>query len=170
MPKLLAMLSEHRDAGVQIARFNHSGSMLASGGSDNIVLLYKLSSGPATAMLGSTWVNKENWRAVGNLRGPSLDITGLSWSKNDKQLATCSMDGSIYIYTITAEGQGSVLHTIRHQHHGWVKGVAFDPVGRYLASQGRNGVKVWDLEKNWALTHHMKQPFEKAPESVFRLR
>lgn len=171
VPKLLAMLSEHQsDAGVQIARFNHSGSILASGGSDNIVLLYKLSPTPASATLGSTWVNKENWRAVGSLRGPSLDVTGLSWSKDDKQLATCSMDGSIYIYSMTAEGQGTLIHTIRNQHYGWVKGVAFDPVGRYLASHGRNGVKVWDVQKDWALAQHMKQAFERAPESAFRLR
>eukprot|EP00878_Enallax_costatus_P020499 GHUV01021675.1.p1 GENE.GHUV01021675.1~~GHUV01021675.1.p1 ORF type:complete len:228 (+),score=25.96 GHUV01021675.1:1786-2469(+) len=171
VPKLLAMLSEHQsDAGVQTARFNHSGSILASGGSDNIILLYKLSTAPASTTLGSTWVNKENWRAVGNLRGPSLDVTGLSWSKEDKQLATCSMDGSIYVYSVTGEGQGSLIHTIRNQHYGWVKGVAFDPVGRYLASHGRNGVKVWDLQKDWALVQHMKQPFEKAPESAFRLR
>eukprot|EP00879_Flechtneria_rotunda_P030193 GHRR01032794.1.p1 GENE.GHRR01032794.1~~GHRR01032794.1.p1 ORF type:complete len:226 (+),score=42.48 GHRR01032794.1:270-947(+) len=169
VPKLLAVLSEHQGS-VLVVRFSNSGQLLASGGNDNTVLVYKLSSAPATAKLGSKWVNLENWKTVGSIRGHALDVTGLSWSPSDTHLATCSMDGSILIHAVSPEGQGSLVHSIRQQHHGWVKAVAFDPVGRYLASQGRNGVKVWDLSREWALAGHIEEPFHKAPEAAFRLR
>jgi protein HIRA/HIR1 len=92
VPKLLAALSEHQGS-VHVVAFNHSGTLLASGGNDNTVLLYKLHSGAATSKLGATFVNIENWKTVANIRGHSLDVTGLAWSPNDRQLATCSMDG-----------------------------------------------------------------------------
>jgi protein HIRA/HIR1 len=92
VPKLLAALSEHQGS-VHVVAFNHSGVLLASGGNDNTVLLYKLHSGAATSKLGASFVNIENWKTVANIRGHSLDVTGLSWSPNDRQLATCSMDG-----------------------------------------------------------------------------
>jgi hypothetical protein len=47
------------------------------------------------------------------------------------------------VFNISEDGsQHSPAHKLSQQHHGWVKGLAFDPLGRYLASQGRNGIKV----------------------------
>lgn len=69
-----------------------------------------------------------------------------------------------------ADGKGQLTHTISKEHMGWVKGVAFDPLGRYLATQGRDGVKVWDVQRGWALVNHCKQPFEQAAEVGFRFR
>lgn len=92
VPKLLAALSEHQGSALVVA-FSRSGLLLASGGNDNTVLLYKLHSGAATSKLGASFVNIENWKTVANIRGHSLDVTGLAWSPSDRQLATCSMDG-----------------------------------------------------------------------------
>jgi len=99
IPKLLATLSEHQGS-VLVARFNNSGTLLASGGNDNAVLLYKLHPGPATSKLGSgsKQANIENWKTSGALRGHQLDVTALSWSPDDTQLASCSLDGNISIY------------------------------------------------------------------------
>ncbi|KAF6253709.1 hypothetical protein COO60DRAFT_393877 [Scenedesmus sp. NREL 46B-D3] len=170
VPKLLAALSEHQGS-AHVVAFNHCGVLLASGGNDNTVLLYKLHSGVATSKLGASFVNIENWKTVANIRGHSLDVTGLAWSPSDRQLATCSMDGSIMVFNISADGQQhSPAHKLSGQHHGWVKGLAFDPLGRYLASQGRNGVKVWDASRDWALVTHQKTPFDRAPETAFKNR
>eukprot|EP00775_Hariotina_reticulata_P005623 gene5623-5862_t len=176
IPKLLATLSEHQGS-VLVARFNNSGTLLASGGNDNAVLLYKLHAGPATSKLGSgsKQANIENWKTSGALRGHQLDVTALSWSPDDTQLASCSMDGNISIYSVNSDGQGLLIHSIRGEHNGWVKGLAYDPLGSYLASQGRNGVKVWDV-RNWtgqgrpALVEHMQEPFERTPEMAFAHR
>eukprot|EP00883_Tetradesmus_obliquus_P001968 jgi/Sobl393_1/12080/SZX66567.1 len=170
VPKLLAALSEHQGSALVVA-FSRSGLLLASGGNDNTVLLYKLHSGAATSKLGASFVNIENWKTVANIRGHSLDVTGLAWSPSDRQLATCSMDGSIMVFNVSADGaQHSPAHKLSGQHHGWVKGLAFDPLGRYLASQGRNGLKVWDAEAGWACVTHQKTPFDRAPETAFRHR
>jgi protein HIRA/HIR1 len=75
------------------------------------------------------------------------------------------------VFNVSADGtQHSAEHKLSGQHHGWVKGLAFDPLGRYLASQGRNGVKVWDASRDWALVTHQKTPFDRAPETAFRHR
>lgn len=169
VPRLLATLSEHQGS-VMAAAFNHSGHLLASGGNDNAVLLYKLFNTPATAKMGTTFVNLENWRAVGSIRQHRLDVTGLAWSPNDKQLATCGMDGRILVHSIDPDGSTTSTHAIPAQHNGWVKGLAFDPLGRYLASMGRNGIKVWDAQCGWALATHQQAPFERSPETTFRLR
>jgi protein HIRA/HIR1 len=168
-PKLLATLSEHQGS-VLVARFSRSGRLLASGGNDNAVLLYRLAPGPGGPRLGCRYASTENWRTTGALRGHSLDVTDLAWAPGDSMLATASMDGTVLVYSVTADGAGSLLHSIRGAHHGWVKGLAFDPLGRYLASQGRNGVKIWDISADWAAAGHVRGPYERAPEAAFRFR
>jgi WD40 repeat protein len=71
---------------------------------------------------------------------------------------------------VFSEGKGTPIKSLDSMHHGWVKGLAFDPIGRYLASQGRNGVKVWDMERDWALVTHERKAFERAPDAGFRFR
>ncbi|KAF8066171.1 abcG22 [Scenedesmus sp. PABB004] len=170
VPKLLATLSEHQ-GGVLTARFSHGGALLASGGNDNAVLLYRLAPGPGTAKLGAAFVNLENWRVAAALRGHSLDVTGLAWAPGDAVLASCSMDGTVLLHSVGPDGAAAPLHAIRRDvHNGWVKGLAFDPLGRYLASQGRNGVKVWDVAKDWAPVAHVRDVFDRAPEMAFKLK
>lgn len=69
-----------------------------------------------------------------------------------------------------ADGRGRLVHSLEAQHKGWVKGLAFDPIGRYLATQGRNGVKVWDVSCGWALVTHQRRPFERSPDAGFRYK
>lgn len=69
-----------------------------------------------------------------------------------------------------ADGRGRLVHSLEGQHKGWVKGLAFDPIGRYLATQGRNGVKVWDVSCGWALVTHQRRPFERSPDAGFRYK
>lgn len=103
--KKLAVLQEHRSF-VLTVKFSHSGALLASGGNDSVVLLYKQSPTAAAAKLGSSFVNKENWRPVSCLKGHSLDVTSLTWLPGDSQLASGSMDGNIMIWSIN-EGEST---------------------------------------------------------------
>lgn len=61
-----------------------------------------------------------------------LDILDVAWSPDDSYLATAGIDNTIMIWN--SKKFPEVEHTIR-KHDGLVKGVTFDPVGKYLASQ-----------------------------------
>ena len=60
------------------------------------------------------------------------DILDLAWSPDDSLLASGSIDNSIIIWDAKNFPES---HYIIKAHDGLVKGVIFDPVGKYLASQ-----------------------------------
>ena len=60
------------------------------------------------------------------------DILDLAWSPDDNYIATGSVDNTINIWNAQCFPQ--LVHSIKG-HNGLVKGVTFDPVGKYLASQ-----------------------------------
>ena len=58
------------------------------------------------------------------------------------------------------------------QHQGFVKGVCWDPVGEFLATQSDDrSVKIWRTN-DWSLEAEVTKPFEDSPGSTFfrRLR
>lgn len=58
------------------------------------------------------------------------------------------------------------------QHQGFVKGVCWDPVGEFLATQSDDRtVKIWRTT-DWSLEAEVSKPFEDSPGSTFfrRLR
>ena len=58
------------------------------------------------------------------------------------------------------------------QHHGFVKGVCWDPVGEFLATQSDDrSVKIWRTT-DWQMEAEVRKPFEDSPGSTFfrRLR
>ncbi|RUS24136.1 TUP1-like enhancer of split-domain-containing protein [Jimgerdemannia flammicorona] len=53
------------------------------------------------------------------------------------------------------------------QHQGFVKGVAWDPVGKFLASQSDDKtVKIWRTS-DWGLEKDIKEPYTAAPGTTF---
>ena len=61
------------------------------------------------------------------------DVADVAWSPDDRMLATCSIDNTILIWDVGLGGLTEVmtqpLQTLTG-HNGWVKGVAWDPVGK----------------------------------------
>ena len=64
------------------------------------------------------------------------DVTDLAFSPGDRYLASAGLDSKVLIWN------GSNLELLRklEQHQGFVKGVCWDPVGQYLATQVREPV------------------------------
>jgi protein HIRA/HIR1 len=179
-PKLLATLTEHNGT-INVVRFSHRGNRLATGdrrrrrrrhhqrrgaaakappdparppatprasGSDDFTAcVYELRGGKGAAVLGAASTSVEDWRLKCMLRGHALNVIDLAWSPDDAQVATASLDNRVIIWDAAS---GKQLHTIS-AHCGPVKGVAWDPVGTYLATQARParwgwaglGVFVW---------------------------
>ncbi len=68
-------------------------------------------------------------------------MNDVSWSPCGTRLASCSTDGSVMIWDITEHGLGPVLTSsgslvtrpyvhLPAAHEGWVRGIAWDPVGK----------------------------------------
>jgi protein HIRA/HIR1 len=129
-PRLLATLAEHF-APVNVARFSRCGRLLASGSDDHKTCLYELRPGPGQAMFGSNdGPNIENWKHFSTLRGHSNNVVDLAWSRDDKLLATASLDNKVIIWNPATGQQVTTLE----KHESYVKGVSWDPMGEPCAS------------------------------------
>lgn len=71
IPKVLCQLDNHL-ACVNCVRWSMNGVLLASGGDDKIIMIWKKGKGPS-AVFGNTGITKttESWRCVSTLRGHS---------------------------------------------------------------------------------------------------
>jgi protein HIRA/HIR1 len=107
-----------------------------------------------------------------------MDVLGVAWSP-DGALASCSVDNTVMIWDIVSPAlagnsvgvRGGVLAprvTLRG-HASFVKGVAFDPVGRLLASCGADDVVIiWSTE-TWAEVARITEPLKDSVDNtIFR--
>ncbi len=65
------------------------------------------------------------------LRGHDNNVVDLAWSPDSTQLASASLDNLLIVWALPSGGK---VATVR-AHHGYVRGVAWDPFNVYLASQ-----------------------------------
>ena len=162
---LLATLSNHTKS-VNAVRWSVDGEFLASGSDDCYVLVYKYSpDSVSTASFGSSAShakNKENWTRCATLQGHTMDILDLDWSPRGF-LASASIDNTIIIWdgkTIGVPGAPAIqspLHILRG-HDNYVKGVAFDPLGKFLVSSSSDNIlNVWDTD-TWEVTEKLTEP------------
>ena len=100
---LLSTIGNHSNS-VNIVRWSRDGQYLASGSDDSYVLVYRLATGAAAAMGGSSTfgrsaeASKEPWQRCLSLHGHSADVLDLSWSSRCLCLCLClSMSVSVSI-------------------------------------------------------------------------
>lgn len=75
------------------------------------------------------------YKQVAAFQGHTISALGVSWSPNDARIATCSVDNKINVWDVQEK---QLLMTLSH-HQGHVKGVAWDPLDKYILSQGEDG-------------------------------
>uniref|UniRef100_UPI003590152E protein HIRA-like isoform X4 n=1 Tax=Myxine glutinosa TaxID=7769 RepID=UPI003590152E len=158
VPKLLCQMDNHL-ACVNCVRWSNSGKLLASGGDDKLVMIWRPATfiGPANVFgSGGNVANVEQWRCASVLRYHSGDVMDVAWSPHDAWLATGSIDNSVVIWNACKFPE--VIATLRG-HSGLVKGVTWDPVGKYVASQADDkSLKVWST-LDWRLEASITEPF-----------
>lgn len=166
---------DNHQACVNCVRWSPTGRWLASGGMDRVVMVWvKTSTGArASAIFGATEKMKftEHWRCATVLRHHTGDIIDIAWAQDGLRLASCSVDNTVVIW---GPSQGSTSYnasaspfqciaTLRG-HGGPVKGVAWDPAGRYLATQAEGlGVRIWRVS-DWQEESKISKPFVKAAD------
>lgn len=153
---------------VNCVRWSINGQMLASGGDDKIIMIWKKGKG-GSGVFGSSGITKttESWRCVSTLRGHAGDVLDLAWSPQDRWLASCSVDNTIIIWDIQAL---PAIVSVLKGHTGLVKGVAWDPVGKFMASQSDDrSVKIWK-SSDWTNQCTITEPFEECGGTTHILR
>lgn len=104
-----------------------------------------------------------------------MDVTGLSWSPDGGFLASSSIDNSVRVWAVDPSLESKELATIQSEteavlkgHDGWVKDVAWDPVGRYLASVSDDrSVTIWRCA-DWRMEARVQEPFIKSSCTTMR--
>ncbi len=122
--------------------FSHDGKLLATGGgaptADGEIKIFDVASGKLV-------VDIKN--------GHSDTVFGVSFSPDDKKLATCAADKFVKTFEVPS---GKFLKSFEgHTHH--VLGVGWKADGKLLASAGAdNVIKIWDFDKGEQAPHHQR--------------
>uniref|UniRef100_A0A8C6TWV6 Chromatin assembly factor 1, subunit B n=1 Tax=Neogobius melanostomus TaxID=47308 RepID=A0A8C6TWV6_9GOBI len=131
----LSNLSRHTKA-VNVVRFSPTGEFLASGGDDAAIFLWKLNDSkepeqtPVFQDDEEAQLNKESWSVVKTLRGHIEDVYDMCWSRDGNFMVSGSVDNTAIMWDIN---KGQKL-CILNDHKSYVQGVAWDPLGQYVAT------------------------------------
>lgn len=133
--EFLSNLARHTKA-VNVVRFSPNGELLASGGDDAAILLWKLNDSKEpeqTAVFqedDESQLNKESWSVVKTLRGHIEDVYDICWTRDGNFMVSGSVDNTAIMWDIN---KGQKL-CILNDHKSYVQGVTWDPLGQYIAT------------------------------------
>ncbi|XP_072369438.1 chromatin assembly factor 1 subunit B [Scyliorhinus torazame] len=132
---ILSNLIRHTKA-VNVVRFSPSGEILASGGDDALILLWKLNDNKdvkeqeQNLFEEDTQLNKENWTVLKTLRGHIEDVYDICWTTDGNHMVSGSVDNTAIMWDVN---KGTKL-SIFNEHKSYVQGVTWDPLGQYIAT------------------------------------
>ncbi|KAM9347004.1 chromatin assembly factor 1 subunit B [Symphorus nematophorus] len=133
--EFLSNLARHTKA-VNVVRFSPNGELLASGGDDAAILLWKLNDSkepeqtPMFQEDEDAQLNKESWSVVKTLRGHIEDVYDICWTRDGNFMVSGSVDNTAVMWDIN---KGQKL-CILNDHKSYVQGVTWDPLGQYVAT------------------------------------
>ena len=128
-PQTPTGLVEAHDGPVLAVAYSARGNLVATGGADNIVRLWRA----GTLELVRTY------------RGHKESITALAFSPDGRHLAAAAEDGRIRVWSTSSTS----LYRLTTAHKGSVRGLAFSPAGDIIASAGDDGsVQLWQVRQS----------------------
>ncbi|GAB1597834.1 chromatin assembly factor 1 subunit B-like, partial [Argonauta hians] len=145
--EFLSNLKRHTKS-VNVVRFSPDGELMASGGDDAFVILWKM--GDTISGNGSTIFqeeeedNKETWHLHKVLRGHLEDIYDLCWSADNRFIVSGSVDNSAIIWDVTKDQKVCIFK----EHKSFVQGVCWDPLNEFIATMSTDrSCRVFSVEK-----------------------
>ncbi|XP_044271848.1 protein HIRA homolog [Tribolium madens] len=166
IPKMLCQMDNHL-ACVNVVRWSNEGHLLASGGDDKLVMIWRLTSEGSSSIFGSGKVNVETWKCVHTLNSHNGDVLDLAWAPHDGWLASGSVDNTVIIWNAHKFPEKVA---VLKGHTGMVKGVTWDPVGKYIASQSDDkSLRIWRT-CDWVQQEVVKDPFVDCSATTHVLR
>ncbi|KAI1899076.1 hypothetical protein AGOR_G00057750 [Albula goreensis] len=132
--EFLSNLARHTKA-VNVVRFSPSSELLASGGDDAAILLWRLNDSkdcelPVFQDEEEAQLNKESWSVLKTLRGHIEDVYDISWTSDGNFLVSGSVDNTAIMWDVT-KGQKICIF---NDHKSYVQGVSWDPLGQYITT------------------------------------
>uniref|UniRef100_A0A672KVL0 Chromatin assembly factor 1 subunit B n=1 Tax=Sinocyclocheilus grahami TaxID=75366 RepID=A0A672KVL0_SINGR len=103
--EFLSNLARHTKA-VNVVRFSPTAEILASGGDDAAILLWKLNDNkepeqtPAFQENEDDQLNKESWSVVKTLRGHIEDVYDISWTSDGNFMVSGSVDNTAIMWDV----------------------------------------------------------------------
>uniref|UniRef100_A0A8C5KY45 Chromatin assembly factor 1 subunit B n=1 Tax=Jaculus jaculus TaxID=51337 RepID=A0A8C5KY45_JACJA len=146
--EFLSNLTRHTKA-VNVVRFSPAGDILASGGDDAVILLWKVNDSKEPEQLtfqdeDEAQLNKENWTVVKTLRGHLEDVYDICWAADGNLMASASVDNTAIIWDVSKGQKISIFN----EHKSYVQGVTWDPLGQYIATLSCDRVlRVYSTQK-----------------------
>ena len=107
---------------VNCVRFSPNGQFLASGGDDQLVIIWQLKSVPVEF---GKLEEKIQWGQPRQMRGHVGDVMDLCWSNDSNYLLSGSLDSSAILWSISTSKFGKVQTLEGHKK--FVQGVAMHP-------------------------------------------
>ncbi|XP_012692653.2 chromatin assembly factor 1 subunit B [Clupea harengus] len=133
--EFLSNLSRHTKA-VNVVRFCPNKELLASGGDDGVILIWKLNDSkeveqaPAFHDDDDGQLNKESWNVLKTFRGHIEDVYDISWTNDGNSMVSGSVDNTAIMWDVN-KGQKTCIF---NDHKSYVQGVTWDPLGQYICT------------------------------------
>ena len=140
---LLTLSRGTNERTINCVRFSPDHKHLAAVGDGGLVVVWTLPN--------ACNANAAQWAALSAekdlkfkiIYNQSDDVMDLSWSADSKRFSVCSLDHTVAVFERDDTEWKSVFRSSKDHSH-YVQGVAFDPKGVYMASQGSDRtVKVY---------------------------
>ncbi|KFP71438.1 Chromatin assembly factor 1 subunit B, partial [Acanthisitta chloris] len=163
--EFLSNLARHTKA-VNVVRFSPSGEILASGGDDAVILLWKLNDSKELEPLvfqdeDEAQLNKENWAVIKTLRGHLEDVYDICWTSDGNYMASASVDNTAIMWDVNKGQKVSIFN----EHKSYVQGVAWDPLGQYIATLSCDRIlRVYNTQTKRVAFNVTKMPSGSGPE------
>lgn len=127
---LAADLQRHQRA-VNCVRWSPSGEYLASCDDESVIFIWRQKPETEVANICDevSEADKEVWLIHKILRGHVEDVYDLSWSQNSEFLLSGSVDNTAIVWEVQKGNK-----TLIRDHKGFVQGVSWDPLNKYLAT------------------------------------
>ncbi|XP_014782646.1 chromatin assembly factor 1 subunit B [Octopus bimaculoides] len=145
--EFLSNLKRHTKS-VNVVRFSPDGELMASGGDDAFVIIWKMGD-TLSANVGNIFQeeeedNKETWLLHKVLRGHLEDIYDLCWSADSRFIVSGSVDNSAIIWDVTKDQKVCIFK----EHKSFVQGVSWDPLNEFIATMSTDrSCRVFSVAK-----------------------